>query len=395
LVARPSQAPARLPLTRSLCRIFCCVLALALLPVCAWATALPPPARELCRLPLLEEALIRYRQLAEQGGWPRVPAGPVLREGDRDERIPALRGRLAASADLTEPGEEPELFDGTLKKAVQRFQRRHGLKADGLIGRHTLRELNVPVGQRIRQLVVNRKRCQALPPLLERRHILVNIADFTLNLYEDGELLLSRPVIVGRTYRQTPAFNSRITALVLNPGWNVPHSIATRDLLPEIRKNPATLAQMGLRVLRDWKTGVEIDPAAIDWPSLSPERFPYRLHQDPGPANALGRVKFFLPNAYGVYLHDTPARELFRPATRTFSSGCIRLARPLELAVYLLQGTPLASLDALSAEIAGGKTQTLAIPSPVAIYIVYLTAWVDPEGSIQFRRDVYRRDSVR
>ena len=391
MVARPQEASARI-LALRLFRIFCCALVIALLPVYARAVDDPPPSTgELCRLPAIEEALSRYRLLAAQGGWPPVPAGPALREGDRNERIPFLRQRLVASSDLVAPADQEHVFDGILKEAVQRFQLRHGLTADGLVGAKTLRELNVPVSERIRQLALSLERCRLLPPLPERRHILVNIPDFTLKLFEDDELRFSMPVIVGRYHRQTPVFNSRISSLVLNPTWTVPQSIATKDLLPKIKKDPGYLKQSHFRVFRDWKTNAEIDPATIDWANLSPARFPYRLRQDPGPANALGRVKFLLPKPYTAYLlHDTPARELFQQDTRALSSGCIRLARPLELAVYLLEGTPLGSIDALTAAISGEKTQNLAIPSPIAVYVVYITAWVDLEGIIQFRPDIYR-----
>lgn len=380
-------------IAKSLFRLFCCVLAFVLLPVPAMAAPETPPARgELCLLPALESALVHYRQLAAQGGWPQVPVGPALHQGDMDERLPLLRERLVASSDLPASESQGVLFGEILTEAVRRFQARHGLTADGVVGAKTLAELNVPIGERIRQLAASLERCQPLPSLLEPRHILVNIADFTLKLYEDGKLRLSMPVIVGRTYRQTPVFNGRISSLVLNPSWEVPHSIATKDLLPKIQKNPDYLKQSGFRVFRDWKSDTEMDPASINWAQLSPARFPYRLRQEPGPANALGRVKFPFPNPYNVYLHDTPAQALFQQDSRTFSSGCIRLARPLDLAVYLLQGTPLGSPEALTAALSSGKTKTVPIPSPIAVHIAYMTAWVDREGIIQFRRDIYHRD---
>jgi len=357
----------------------------------AWGD--PPPAgNTLCGLPALENILSRYERIAAGGGWPRVPDGPTLREGDRNDRVLFLKRRLAAAGDMAETEARGNRFDGPLKEAVLRFQSRHGLEADGLVGTRTLRELNTPVDDRIRQLTGNMERCRLLPVLEDRRHIVVNIADFTLKLYEEGTLRLFMPVIVGTTYRQTPVVSGRIASLVLNPEWNVPLSIATEDMLPRIKKDPGYLARQGLRVLQDWKTGEELDPAAIDWAGLSPEDFPYWLRQDPGPQNALGRVKFLFPNPHYLFLHDTPAREQFDKNERLFSSGCIRLARPLGLAVYLLQGTPLGSMEALAAAIEEGETVTVDIPSPMAIYIVYLTAWVDPGGTVQFRNDVYNRD---
>jgi len=343
-------------------------------------------------LPALEKGLAQYRQLAAQGGWAKVPAGPALREGDRDERLPSLQQRLLASGDLAATASRGDYFDKIIREAVQRFQARHGLTADGVVGDKTLSALNIPIGERIRQLAASLERCQPLPAVLERRHILVNIADFTLKLYEDDKLVLSMPVIVGKTYRQTPVFNGRISSLVLNPSWEVPHSIATQDLLPKIKKNPGYLSQLHLRVFQGWKPGAEIDPASIDWTTLSTSRFPYRLRQDPGPANALGRVKFLFPNPYDVYLHDTPTQALFQKDSRPFSSGCIRLAKPMELALYLLQGSRFSSMTALTSALAQEKSQSVAIPSPIAVHIVYMTAWVDREGMIQFRPDIYNRE---
>ncbi len=382
-----------MPIVLNLFRFFCCALIAALLAVPAIAAPDATPATgELCVLPALENALSQYRKLAAAGGWPQVPEGPTLHEDDQNARIPLLRQRLVVSGDLAASAGQGDHFDGILKEAVQKFQARHGLTTDGAVGTRTLTELNVPISERIRQLAASLERCQPLPPLLEQRHILVNIADFTLKLYEDGKPVLSMPVIVGKTYRQTPVFNGRISSLVLNPNWEVPHSIAIKDLLPKIKKNPGYLGQLHLRVFQGWKGATEIDPATINWATLSPTHFPYRLRQDPGPTNALGRVKFLFPNPYDVYLHDTPAKELFQKDARTFSSGCIRIAKPLDLAVYLLQGTKLNSMDALTGAIARDKTQQIVIPSPIAVHIVYMTAWVDREGIIQFRSDIYNRD---
>lgn len=395
MVVWPHKSSAPISLGLIFSCFLCGALLVSLLAMPAVASPAPPAYGELCVLPALEKALSRYRHIDAQGGWPQVPAGPTLRAGDSTERVSFLRKRLVASGDLPEPTGLSEHFDEMLTTAVQRFQARHGLTADGLVGRKTLAELNVSITERIHQLAYSLELCQPLPQLLERRHILVNIADFSLKLFEDDKLLLSMPVIVGKTYRQTPVFNGRISSLVLNPSWEVPHSIATQDILPKILKDPDYLSQLHIRVLRDWKTNAEIDPDTIDWKTLTPKRFSYRLRQDPGPVNALGRVKFLFPNPYDVYLHDTPARDLFYKDERTFSSGCIRLANPLELAVYLLKGTPLDTMDALTAAISNQKTKSIILPSPIAVHIVYMTAWVDHEGIVQFRPDIYKRNPTR
>lgn len=350
----------------------------------------PPAPGEFCLQPEMEKAIGRYRQLAEKGGWPQVPPGPSLRLGNQDARIPLLRARLIASGDLTAGG-NGKVFDEELKEAVLKFQVRHGLSADGVVGARTMTELNLPIAVRLAQLNANLRRCQPLPQHLSPRHLLVNIADFTLNLYEDGKPAMSMPVIVGKTYRQTPVLNGRISSLVLNPSWEVPHSIATQDLLPKIKKDRGFPQRLGIRIFQGWSPESEIAVEDVNWAELSASRFPYRLRQEPGPANALGRIKFLFPNPHDVYLHDTPARELFRPEIRAFSSGCIRLARPLELAAYLLKGTALGETERLEQELAKGKTKTVAIPEPIDIHIVYLTAWVDREGVIQFRRDIYKK----
>ncbi len=352
------------------------------------------PSEKLCPLlPELEKALQDYLALASAGEWPTVSAGPTLHEGDRGPRISRLRARLAASADLTETAVEEEHFDTTLAAAVRAFQSRHGLKPDGTVGVTTLAALNVSIAERVRQLRVNLLRCQPLPAMLGPRHILVNIADFSLQVFEDGRPVLNMPVIVGKTYRQTPVLSSIVSTVVINPGWEVPYSIARKDILAHIRKEPDYLQQHNFRVFRGWsKDSEEIDPAAIDWSSVSGKKFSYRLRQEPGAANALGRIKFLFPNEYDVYLHDTPSRELFRRESRTFSSGCIRVAKPLDLAVHLLQGTPLGTAEAINAAIDAGKTKQLLIPAPIAVHVVYMTAWVDNDGVLQFRPDVYGRD---
>jgi L,D-transpeptidase YcbB len=350
---------------------------------------------DLCRPAEMESAIAAYRQLEANGGWPEVPGGATLREGEKNERIALIRQRLAASGDLAAPGDHPEVFDAILKEAVQKFQARHGLTTDGHVGIKTLRELNVSISDRIRQLNANLASCRQFPSFPESSYILVNIPDFTLRLYEDSKLFLSMPVIVGRTDRQTPVFSSRITTLILNPTWTVPQSIAAKDLLPKIKKNPHYLKKSNFRVLTGAKGGKEIDPSTIDWSSLSPSDVPYLFRQASGPANALGRVKFLLPNSDDIYLHDTPGKALFQKDVRAFSSGCIRLAKPLDLAVYLMQGYPMGSLESLTAAISRKKTQSLAVPSPMVVHIVYMTAWVEPDGTIQFRSNLYNREPSR
>ncbi len=353
-----------------------------------------PVRGDLCRLSALEEAHAYYQQVAVKGGWSKIPSGHTLSEGDEDQRIPLIRQRLMASGELNSADSSAYLFDGKLKTAVQRFQRHHGLTADGRVGGKTLHELNVSVGERIRQLDESIKGCRSLKPLAERRHIVVNIPDFTLKLFDGYNPLFSMPVIVGTPARQTPVFHSRIYSLVINPNWTVPKIIVTEDLIPKVKKDPNHLKDSKIRILKDLKTNEEIDPGTIDWENLSPENLNFRFRQDSGPANALGRVKFLLPNSDDIYLHGTPGQSLFSKDIRAFSSGCIRLARPLELAAYLLKGTSMDSERALQAAISSEKTQKLTVPRPLDIYIIYMMAWVDEDGTVQFRPDIYKRHTA-
>ncbi|ADH85246.1 L,D-transpeptidase family protein [Desulfurivibrio alkaliphilus] len=347
----------------------------------------------------LRATLADYRRLAEQGGWPQVPGSTTLRLGDRDHRVVTLRQRLHRSRDLSGTAARGDVFDETLEAAVRSFQQRHGLLADGVVGRQTLAALNVPLEVRIRQLKLNLERWRWLAEEFGRRHILVNTAANKLELIEDEQAILSMRVVTGTPYRRTPNFSDRVTYLVLNPYWNIPASIAAQDILPELQENPDYLAQNGIKVLDGWNAdSATVTPDTVDWERLRtrPQAFPYRLRQDPGPRNPLGRIKFMFPNAYSVYLHDTPARELFHRQTRNFSSGCIRLERPLELAANLLAGTPLDSVGALRRALFDETSHDrhVRLPSPVPVHLVYWTAWVAPDGSVQFRDDIYERDGL-
>lgn len=345
----------------------------------------------------LRAALGAYRLLADQGGWPMLPGGPNLRLGDSDHRVAALRLRLSYTGDLEEAATQGDKFDDALLASVLAFQQRHGLNPDGVVGPKTLAALNVPAAERVRQIELNLERWRWMPGDLGRRHLLVNNAAFKLALLENDEEILTMRVVVGTPYRRTPDFSGLITYLVLNPYWEIPPSITVQDILPEVRQDPAYLEQLGIRVIQGWGAEARIiDPTSINWQRLRPEAasFPYRLRQDPGPVNALGRIKFMFPNVHNVYLHDTPARELFSRVTRTFSSGCIRLEKPLELAGLLLPGTPLETVEGLEEALREGITHTAHLPEPLPVHLVYRTAWVEPNGSVQFRDDIYGRDKL-
>jgi murein L,D-transpeptidase YcbB/YkuD len=354
---------------------------------------LAPPHESYRRL---RAALARYRGLADHGGWPSVPAGPKLELGDRDPRVRVLWARLRASNDVHLVDEQSgDLFNAILEDAVLRFQARHGLDIDGIVGRRTLAALNVSIEARIRQIQVNMERWRWLPRRLGARYALINAAGFTLRVVEDGIPRMEMAVVVGRPHRRTPIFNSAIGHMILNPDWTVPRRIARRDLLPKIRRDPDYLARQGFQVWSDWSQGARLlDPARIDWQAIDGRRFRYKLRQLPGPGNALGRVKFMLPNSFNVYLHDTPNRELFRKTARPFSSGCVRLSRPIDFAEYLMAAAPDWDRARIEAEVASGKTRRVNLPVSLPVYFTYFTAWVGEAGDVQFRNDIYERDKA-
>ncbi len=342
----------------------------------------------------LRGALARYRNILNNGGWPLVPEGPTMRIGDAGERIAALRERLILAGDHDEiTGTDELTFDEALEAAVIRFQRRHGLEPDGLVGRETLAQLNTSVEQRLQQVMINMERWRWLPGNLGDRYILVNIANFELDVIENGEPVMNMRVIVGRHYRRTPVFTGQMTYLVFSPFWNIPPGITANDVLPQVRRDIGYLAKNNIRVFRGWGAdAVEIDPAAVDWSQITARNNPYRFRQDPGPNNSLGRVKFMFPNRFNVYLHDTPARELFTRVQRDFSSGCIRVEKPVELTEYLLAGRPEWTRQAITAAMQRPVERTVTLPNPIPVHILYWTAWAKEDGTIHFRRDIYNRD---
>lgn len=354
------------------------------------------PAGELARLlprdpyyPQLLALLQRYRLMSD---WGTLAPGETLEPGARSPAVARLRQRLAAEEKLlASAADDAELFDPALELAVRAFQARHGLAVDGIVGHETRGALNTPRLQRIDQIRVNLERLRWLPDGLGRRHIRVNIADYSLQAWEDGIPVLAMKTIVGRSYRRTPVFSADLDHLVLNPSWYVPRRIAVQDKLPLIRQDPQYLDRHGYEVLAG---GRPVDPATVDWSALGEDNFPYVLRQRPGTGNALGKVKFMMPNPFDVYLHDTNDRALFREAERSFSSGCIRLERPLELLDWVLAETPAWPPQATRAVLDTGEERRVPLDRPVPVHVEYRTAWVSADGTAQFRPDLYKRDQL-
>lgn len=342
----------------------------------------------------LKRELARYRDIKTHGGWEPIPQGPTLKPGDSDLRIPLVRARLAATGDLPDAtlaaGQAPEKFDPALEQALRAFQSRMGLNADGTIGPNTLAELSVPVENRIRQLRINLDRGRVLLYDLPPEFVVVNIASQQVSYARAGKLVWTARAQVGRQYRQTPEYRSEINYLVLNPTWTVPPGIIQKDILPAAKRDPASITRKGLRVLD--ASGRELAPSAINWQRFKSGNIPYTLRQDPGPTNALGLVKFMFPNPYAVYLHDTPSRSLFARDERTTSSGCVRVDRPFELAELLLNDSVKWGRAQIDQAVATGKLQNVTLAKRVPVLLVYWTAWVDGDGKVQFRRDIYGRD---
>jgi murein L,D-transpeptidase YcbB/YkuD len=345
----------------------------------------------------LKRELARLRALARRGPWPAIPVGETIEPGSTDPlRVPALRARLAAEDPaLAAARDFGPLYDPALEAAVRRFQAEQGLEVDGRVGRISQALLNRPIEARIDQLrVALDMRRGAMREGPERR-LEVNIPDYRLRVLEQGREILSMAVVVGRADRATPLMRTRMTAAQFNPPWGVPERNAREDLLPRFRRDPQAMMEKGFRVYGVvGGERVEIDPRSIDWRSVNPERFPYVIRQDAGEMNALGRLKLVMPNGDDIFMHDTPDRHLFRRPDRAFSSGCIRLERPMELLDLLLEGTPGWTRDRAQAALDARVTSGVAVRRPIPVVLRYQTATVEAGGAVRVRPDVYGLDAA-
>lgn len=354
---------------------------------------LAPPQPGYARL---RKALAYYRQIKHDGGWPTLPPGPALKLGAYDRRVGLLRIRLMAEDDLqTRAFENLESYNLQVQEAVKRFQKRHGIEADGIVGPETRATMNIPVEHRIEEITLNMERWRWLPRRLGDQYIMVNTAGYTLDVVDHDRTALSMRVIIGQKEKTTPVLSGRLSVVQLNPYWLVPDEIAAEELLPKQQADRDFLVDHHYRVFDRWGDGAkELNPAKIKWRKYDKDNFPYKLRQDPGPDNSLGQVKFIFQNELAIYLHDTPHRQLFAQTDRAFSHGCVRVERPMALALNLLHDQPQWDRAMISATIESGATVDIPLAQPVPIYLVYWTAWVGDDGEMNFRADVYERDRL-
>lgn len=347
----------------------------------------------------LRTALERYRQLEAAGGWQPIPPGPKLQKGARGPRVTALKQRLAVTGELDGADLSSDVFDQTLDQAVRKYQERNGLYVDGVVGDSTYESLNVPASVRVNQIELTMERWRLLPQNMGTKYILVNIANFHLYGVENNSDILDMRIVVGKPEWNTPIFSEEMTHIELNPYWNIPPSIFKDDIAPSIKADPDYMKRKNIQAVGLKYS--EPEGANEEAIALAREEYVakvlsgnYRLRQNPGPANPLGRIKFLFPNRHSVYLHDTPNRGYFKRAQRNFSHGCIRVERPYELAEFVMAPDAQWSHDSIEKAINSGRTRTLHLQTPLPVYILYFTAWADDDGTVNFHKDIYGLDQI-
>ncbi|EEX10811.1 peptidoglycan-binding domain 1 [Ruegeria lacuscaerulensis ITI-1157] len=338
-------------------------------------------------------ALLKHKlalqELMRHGGWgPTVPKGKY-EPGASGAGVLKLRDRLVAMGFL-KPTASPE-YDSAMEAAVRAFQRAHGLEPDGVAGEGTIAEINRSPTDRLKAVMVAMERERWLPADRGQRHVLVNQADFSAKIVDDGNVTFETRAVIGKNThdRRSPEFSDEMEHMVINPSWYVPRSIITKEYLPKLRANPNAVRHLEITDSR----GRQVNRAAVDFNQFSARSFPFAMRQPPGQSNALGLVKFMFPNKYNIYLHDTPQKSLFAREVRAFSHGCIRLAQPFEFAYALLapqEEDPKAFFHRI---LNTGKETKVDLEKPVPVHLIYRTAYIGPKGDVQYRRDVYGRDA--
>ena len=338
----------------------------------------------------IEQAIAQYSSIVAQGGWPMVPATKKLQLGVVDPDVVVLRKRLMISGDLSTSAGISESFDTYVDAAVKRFQARHGLPADGVLGTYTYSAMNVSAPVRLGQLETNLVRLRSMSGFLGNRYVMVNVPAAQIEAVENDRVTLRHTAVVGKIDRQTPILNSAINEVIVNPYWNAPVSIVRKDIIPLMRKDPQYLADNNIRILGP--DGIELDPSTIDWSTEDATKF--RFRQDPGSGNAMASVKINFPSPENVYMHDTPQQSLFSKLMRFDSSGCVRVQNVRDLVTWLLRDTPGWDRQRFEATIKSGESTPVQLAEPVPVYFTYISAWSTGDGVAHFRDDIYGRDGV-
>ncbi len=345
----------------------------------------------------LKRELIGYLQIQKRGGWKPVPAfKKSIRPGQSSPAIPRIREHLRIEGDLrgcSEP-EDPQLYDECLQKAVKRFKIRHGLSGSPVIDRQTRRWLNVPVGKKIALLRLNLDRIKWLWHKEGRIRIELNIPAFRLYFFEGNKLIDTMRVITGKPNHPTPIFHNTMRYIVVNPYWKIPESIVKHEMLKHLIRDPYYYERRGKILKRSWdENSPRVDPGSVDWAQYRGKKhIPYYFMQVPGSSNALGKIKFLFPNAYSVYIHDTPTKRLFFRNQRAFSHGCMRIQKPRELLKVLALYNDNIDVDAIMERLGTKEKKTIGLKHKVPVDITYLTAFIDPYGYLNFRKDIYHYD---
>ena len=339
----------------------------------------------------VELAIAQYSDIVARGGWPVVPADKKMKIGGRGTAVMALRQRLMVSGDLDPSLALSEAFDSYVEAAVRRFQARHGIPADGIVGDSTFAALNVPAAVRLNQLATNLTRLKMqLAKLPEGRFVMVNIPAASIEAVEDGRVVSRHTAIVGKVDRPSPIVNSKITEINFHPFWTVPVSIIKKDLIPLMQKKPNYLADYRIRIY-DQK-GNELQPEQVNW--YTDEATKYMFRQDPGDENSLGIVKINFPSPEGVYMHDTPHKGLFNDEFRFDSSGCVRVQNIRDLIIWILRDTPGQTPEMIDAQFRDGQRLDVKVENPVPLFWTYFTAWAVADGVVNFRNDIYGLDGL-
>ena len=341
-------------------------------------------------------SLARYRKLKRAGGWNRIQVNLPkfkLEPGQSDSLIPQIRKRLQIEGDLNDivTAANDSLYNSQLVKAVKHFQMRHGLNEDGVISSRTLQALNTPVDSLIQKIEINMERARWVLHELGETYVLINIAQARMVFQREGKIVFSTRAVIGKKYLQTPVFTANMQYMEFNPAWTVPYSIATKEILPQLRKGADYLTKNHM-VLMNSK-GEQINPSSISFSKYNAQNFPFVVRQQPGDFNSLGRVKFLFPNKYSVYMHDTPSKNYFAREDRTLSHGCIRVENPREFAYHLLNDSANWSLAKIDSVIATQKTLRVNLPQPIPVLVLYATHYTSSDSTAWFFRDFYNRDA--